>query len=120
MHKAILILCMLVLAKGQSEFEENPSIVPETTSAPIPDNSVSIQESNDTVHYFKHIISVLDTKEAQELAEDLREEFNLLNSDGTLGLALHALFELRLEDLLTSVKQHKKLKTVLDRLTNTD
>ena len=118
MHKVFLALCMLALANSQSEFEENPSIVPETTTAP--ENSVSIQESSDTVRYFKHILSVLSTKEAHEIAEDLREEYNILNSDGTLGLALHALFELRPEDLLESVKQYDKLKTVLDILTNTD
>lgn len=120
MQKAVLLLlCMLAtLVAGQPDIEEIIAIVPEVTALPSFDDPVAIH--SDTVRYFQHILSVLETKETKDLMDELREEYNILNSDGTLGPALHALFELRLEDMLTSIKQYEKLKTVLDTLTQSN
>ena len=68
------------------------------------------------MHFTKKLYSVLGTKKASDLAHDFRSEYDALNVDGKLGGTLEALYEMRLEDLMMSVKHAKKMKKVLTLL----
>lgn len=65
----------------------------------------------------KKIYASLDSKSANDLAGDLRGEYNELNMDGTLSGTLSALNEMRLEDLQQSVRHAKKMSELLNALT---
>ena len=62
----------------------------------------------------------LGTKDVAELAEEFKSEFDTMNTDGQLGKTLHALFEMRLEDIAMSMQHVKKMKTVLLLLQKSD
>ena len=62
----------------------------------------------------------LGTKDVAELAEEFKSEFDTMNTDGQLGKTLHALFEMRLEDITMSMQHVKKMKTVLHLLQKSD
>ena len=94
----LLLLPLLLLVSAQ-----------ETTPPPA---------GSDSVSFSRRLYSILGTKGAEEIANDNREEFDRLNVGGTLGYTLTALFEMRLEDLLISVRHARKMKEVIDLLNN--
>ena len=139
MKLAFLILSITTLASGRILILPKPAALPireivymttaATTTAPYTSPTPEIEptwvdfplengfKGTNAVKFFKNILSVLGTKEAEELAKDLKSDFKALDVDGKLGDTLISLFELRLEDLLTTVEHYKKMRTVLDNLT---
>jgi hypothetical protein len=99
MKRCILFLLLAALALGQSDIENR--------------TAQSDYEGNSIVRFSKYMYSVLGTKSAEELAYDFKEEYDTLNTDGQLGTTLNALYEMRMEDLLISVRHSKKMKEVL-------
>jgi len=73
-------------------------------------------EGSDIVRFTKYMYSVLGDKSAEELARDFKEDYDALNTDGKLGVTLSALYEMRMEDLLVSVRHSKKMREVIDIL----
>jgi hypothetical protein len=60
--------------------------------------------------------SVMGAVNATTLAEGLSGEFNKLNTDGTLGGALRALYDMHVQDLQVSLQNARKMREVLDLL----
>jgi hypothetical protein len=76
-------------------------------------------EGHLAVRFLKHLISILDTHpDPQIIANNVREEFQALNIDGRLGAAIHTLLEIEPEDMLVWIRNHGKLRHVLDLLRN--
>ena len=55
-------------------------------------------------------------KNATLLAEEFREEFDQLNTDGSLGGSLKALYDMRVHDLQISLLHAENMRMVLDEL----
>ena len=60
--------------------------------------------------------STMGAANATTLAEGLSGEFNKLNTDGTLGGALRALYDMHVQDLQVSLQNARKMRDVLDLL----
>jgi hypothetical protein len=54
-----------------------------------------------------------DGTDSEDLARAFKKEYDALNTDGRLGVTLNALYEMRLEDLLLSVRRTRKMREVL-------
>jgi hypothetical protein len=94
--------------------EEEDSIVPaDKLNNFYPGNS-------DIVGLTKRIYASLGSKEAVDLAQDFKGEYETLNVDGALANKLDALYEMRLEDLQLSVRHAKKMRDLLDVLEGRD
>ena len=124
MKLTFLVLCITAVASGRMLTMPRPIGIPvreivymttETSTTP-PPLDAAVEVTN-PVQFFNHALSILGTKDAQELANDLKGEFENLDTLGTLGTTLISLFELRLEDLHVTIDHYKKMKTVLDLLT---
>ena len=113
----LALLVMATLAIGQNTTPEpyEEEIHPLTKAEAlllITDNEGSL-----AVRYFKHLLSILDTKQApQDIANEVHNDFLANNADGKLGADLRSLFEIRLEDLLISVRHYRKMRQVLELL----
>jgi hypothetical protein len=71
--------------------------------------------------FSKHLYSAVGSKNATDLVRDFREDFKTLEHDyadlkPTLGDAMGALFDMRLQDLQASVGHTQKMRAVLDLL----
>jgi hypothetical protein len=72
------------------------------------------------VHFSKRLYSTMGLQgpggqpwNATALAERFRPDFNKLNADGTLGGALRALYDMRVQDLQISLVHTRRLLEVL-------
>ena len=74
----------------------------------------SCTATDDVVRFSKKMYSTLGSGTAPEVAKRFQPEYNRLNTNGTLGQTLGALFEMRIRDLKISIKHAKKMKKVLD------
>jgi hypothetical protein len=54
-----------------------------------------------------------DGTDSEDLAHAFKKDYDALNTDGRLGVTLNALYEMRLEDLLLSVRHTRKMREVL-------
>ena len=103
MRRLILITLLATVAMSQANNVEDLTSQPD-------------YEGNDVVRFSKYMYSVLGTKSAEELAYDFKNQYDTLNTDGKLGTTLNALYEMRMEDLIISVRHSKKMKEVLSVL----
>jgi len=79
-----------------------------TTPAPI--------SNSDVLGFSNKLYSVLDSKKSAKLADDFQGEYDRLNVDGQLGTKLSAVYEIRLQDLMISIRHAKKMKKVINML----
>ena len=99
--------------RGDGTGDDAPLPISEFDDLPFLTND----EGHLAVRYFKHLLSILDSQpDARAIANNVRVEFAELNADGRLGIAARSLLELRLEDLLLSVRSYRKLRQVLELL----
>ena len=74
----------------------------------------SCTAADDVVRFSKKMYSALGSESEPQLAKRFQPEYNRLNTNGTLGQTLGALYEMRIRDLKISIKHAKKMRKVLD------
>lgn len=93
---------------------------PEPPNNPLtpvpPPYDTDIQDSPNAVVFSKDLYSSASTWSAKEIADHFRTHYVLLNQDGMLGDTLSIVYDMRLRDLQTSIKNARKMKEVVDIL----
>ena len=93
---------------------------PEPPNNPLtpvpPPYDTDIQASSNAVVFSKYLYSSASTWSAKEIADHFRTHYVLLNQDGMLGDTLSIVYDMRLRDLQTSIKNARKMKEVVDIL----
>ena len=68
------------------------------------------------VGFYKRLYASAGTENTTALVEHFRPAFDELNQDGMLGDTLNIIYDMRLNDLQTSVKHARKMKEIVDLL----
>jgi hypothetical protein len=63
--------------------------------------------------FLRNVYTASGNTDPEDLAHSFKSEYDALNTDGHLGVTLNALYEMRLEDLLLSVRHTRKMREVL-------
>ena len=97
-----------------------PKPQPEPPNNPLtpvpPPYDTDKQDSSNAVVFSKYLYSSASKWSAKEIADHFRTHYVLLNQDGMLGDTLSIVYDMRLRDLQTSIKNARKMKEVVDIL----
>jgi hypothetical protein len=108
------------IAQSISQPITQPSTQPSTQLSGSSRLSANTHAKNrNIVQFSKKMYSYLGVVKpwnATFIADHFRPEFDRINADGTVGSALMALYDMRMQDLQTSVKHTRRMQEVLSAL----
>jgi hypothetical protein len=79
-------------------------------------DTTSVHRNSNAIRFSKRLYSsmgALGGWNATSLAEGFRKEFDNVNTDGMLGSALRALYDMRMQDLQVSLVHARRMQEVL-------
>ena len=102
MRPCVILLLALSVAIAQDVWDDEEGYAP------------SIENNAGTViPFLRKLYLASDSRDAEDLAYEFKKEYDALNTDGRLGITLNAVYEMRLEDLLSAVRYTRKVREVL-------
>ena len=103
-----------------SGVEPIPIILPRSVTrskrSHAPDADTDAPHPSVIVGFYKRLYSSMATENVTALVEHFRPTFDSLNQDGMLGDTLNIIYDMRLNDLQTSIRHARKMKEVVDLL----
>ena len=102
MRQWVILLLALSVAVAQDIWDDEEAYAP----------SVEFN-AGAVVPFLRKLYMASDSRDVEDLAHEFKREYDALNTDGRLGITLNAVYEMRLEDLLSAVRYTRKVREVL-------